>query len=123
MFTLTSENNFHLYSQPADMRKSFDGLSGLIRNDLLRDPLSGDVFIFINKTRNKIKLLHFSGNGFTLYYKRLEEGTFQMPVYDIKRGSLVLTYAQLVMLVDGLSIKNLHQRKRYASTQGTVLSS
>ena len=113
MFALSAENNFHLYSQPTDMRKSFDALSGLIRNHLDANPLNGDVFIFINKCRDKIKLLHWQGSGFLLYYKRLEKGTFEIPKYDSSVGSISLNYAQIVMIVDGLSIKNLQLRKRY----------
>lgn len=113
MFTLSSNNRFHLYSQPTDMRKSFDGLSGLIQNTLGNNPLNGDVFIFINRRRDKIKLLHWQGVSFTLYYKRLEEGTFEVPTYDIKAGSITLSYTQIVMLVDGLTIKNIQKRKSY----------
>jgi len=114
MFTLSSTNSFHLYSQPTDMRKSFDGLSGLIQNKLESNPCNGDVFIFINKRRDKIKLLHWQGISFTLYYKRLEEGTFEVPIYYPEVGSVVLNYTQIVMLVDGLTIKNIKKRKRYA---------
>ena len=64
MFALSSENRFHLYSQPTDMRKSFDGLSGLVQNTLDRNPAGGDVFIFINKRRDKIKLLALAGSQF-----------------------------------------------------------
>ena len=113
MFALSSENRFHLYSHPTDMRKSFDGLSGLVKNNLDRNPAGGDVFIFINKRRDKIKLLHWQGAGFILYYKRLEKGTFELPRYDSSVGSIVLDYAKLVMIIDGLSIKNIQQRKRY----------
>ncbi len=95
------------------MRKSFDGLSGLIQNNLENNPCNGDVFIFINKRRDKIKLLHWQGISFTLYYKRLEKGTFELPDYDSKIGSITLNYTQIVMLVDGLTIKNIHRRKRY----------
>ena len=95
------------------MRKSFDGLSGLVKNTLDSNPCSGDVFIFINRRRDKIKLLHWQGISFTLYYKRLEEGTFEVPVYDPEIGSIVLSYTQMVMLVDGLTIKNIQKRKRY----------
>jgi transposase len=116
MFTLSSNNRFHLYSQPTDMRKSFDGLSGLIQNTLGKNPLNGDVFIFINRRRDKIKLLHWQGVSFTLYYKRLEEGTFEVPTYDIKAGSITLSYTQIVMLVDGLTIKNIQKRKSYNPT-------
>ena len=113
MFTLSDNHRFLLYSQPTDMRKSFDGLSGLIKNQLATDPRNGDVFLFINKGRDKIKLLHWNGSGYTLYYKRLEKGTFELPSYKQKKGSVKLTYAKLVMIIDGLSIKNVVHRKRY----------
>lgn len=121
MFTLSSSQRYHLYSQPTDMRKSFDGLSGIIRNELDGNPCSGDVFIFINRSRNKIKLLHWQGIGFTLYYKRLEEGTFELLDYDPQVGSITLSYAQIVMLVDGLSIKNIQKRKRFSLPQEPVM--
>lgn len=113
MFALSAENRFHLYSQPTDMRKSFNGLSGLVQNQLGRNPCSGDIFIFINKRRDKIKLLHWQGASFVLYYKRLEKGTFELPRYDAAAGSISLDYAKLVMIIDGLSIENIQKRKRY----------
>ena len=76
MFALSAENTFHLFNHPTDMRKSFDALSGLVRNNLGFNPTGGEVFIFINKTRDKVKLLHWQGSGYLLYYKRLEKGTF-----------------------------------------------
>jgi len=122
MFTLSSSNKFHLYSHPTDMRKSFDGLSGIIRNELGWNPCSGDVFIFINRTRDKIKLLHWQGIGFTLYYKRLEEGSFELLEYDPQVGSITLSYAQIVMLVDGLSIKNIRKRKLFSLHEQPVMT-
>jgi transposase len=116
MFALSSENKFHLYSQPTDMRKSFDGLSGLVQNNLGSNPCNGDVFMFINKTRDKIKLLHWQGSGFTLYYKRLEQGTFETPRYDSAVGSITLSYTHMAMIIDGLSIRNLQKRKRYQTS-------
>ena len=113
MFTLSSSHRFHLYSQPTDMRKSFDGLSGLVTNTLDCNPCHGDVFIFINKRRDKIKLLHWQGISFTLYYKRLEKGTFEIPLYDDAVKSIGLSYTQMVMIVDGLTISNIHRRKQY----------
>ena len=120
MFALSSENTFHLYSHPTDMRKSFDGLSGLVHNNLDYNPISGEVFIFINKSRDKIKLLHWQGSGYLLYYKRLEKGTFELPQYDASIGSISLSYAQMVMIMDGLSIKNLQKRKRYIPLETPV---
>ena len=113
MFTLGSSLKFHLYSQPTDMRKSFDSLSGLVENELGQSPVSGDVYVFINRSRNKIKLLHWAGSSFVLYYKRLESGTFEHPRYDIKSGSYSLSYSQIVMLIDGISIKNLKIKKHF----------
>lgn len=77
-----------MYGKGADMRKGFNGLCGLVRNEFLQNPLSGDVFIFINRPRNRIKLLHWQGDGFAIYYKRLEKGTYEMP--EIKRIRRVL---------------------------------
>ena len=113
MFTLSSGNRYNLYNGAVDMRKSFDGLSGIVRNHLKRNPFSGEVFIFINKPRDKIKLLHWQGNGFIMYYKRLERGTFEIPKYNPQVGIIILSYTQLVMLVDGLTIKNIYKRKPY----------
>lgn len=113
MFALSSNNRFRLYSNPTDMRKSFDGLSGLVQNILGCNPCNGDVFIFINKRKDKIKLLHWQGISFMLYYKRLEKGTFELPLYDSTVGSIALDYTKLVMIIDGLSIENIQKRKRY----------
>jgi len=95
------------------MRKSFDGLSGFVHNFVDRSPIQGEVFAFINKRRDKIKLLHWQGGGFVVYYKRLEEGTFELPEYDVSDGWLTMNYTEMVMVIDGLSIKNTLKRKRY----------
>lgn len=121
MFNLSSSNKFHLYSLPTDMRKSFDGLSGVVQNHLESNPCNGDVFIFINRRRDKIKLLHWQGISFTLYYKRLEKGTFELPTYNNTIGSITINYTQLVMIVDGLSIKNIEKRKRYTPETTPVI--
>jgi len=106
-----------LYSQACDMRKSFDGLSGLVENELGSNPRNGTVFVFINKRRDRIKLLHWQASGYTLYYKRLEGGTFELPTYDSSYSSIGLDYAQTVMLIDGLSLHNIQRRKRYRSPE------
>ena len=95
------------------MRKSFDSLRGLVINDLDQNPDNGTVYIFINKVRNKVKLLHWQSGGFMLYYKRLESGTFELPEYDAEVGSLSLSYVQLILLIDGIAITNITRRKRY----------
>ena len=120
MFTLSSHHKFNLFSQPTDMRKGFNGLSGIVSNILQDNPRSGEVFIFINKTRDKIKLLQWQDSGFVLYYKRLEQGTFELSQYEELEGSIVLSYTKMAMMVDGLSIKNIASRKRFNPVNPTV---
>ena len=116
MFALTTSHRFQLYSAPTDMRKSFDGLCGIVQDCLDQSPQSGEVFVFINKRRDKIKLLHWAGSGFMLYYKRLESGTFEFPAYDSGSSVLRLSYVQMVMLIDGICIVNIKRKAHYSST-------
>jgi len=120
MFGLSVNHTFSLYGKPCDIRKGFDGLCGLVQNDLEASPSDGRVYIFINKSRNKIKLLHWRSGGFLLYYKRLESGTFDLPDYDAHVGSMALSYTQLVLLIDGIHVTNLHRKKRYELTAKTA---
>lgn len=114
MFSLSSGQQFWLYREPTDMRKTFDGLCGLVVNRINRNPRGGEVFIFVNKTRDKIKLLHWEPGGFTIYYKRLESGTFEMPKFDGLAGQIY--WPELVMIIEGISIKNIQKRKRFLCT-------
>ena len=93
------------------MRKSFDGLSGLVRSELGGDPLSGDVFVFLNKRRNRLKLLHWEPGGFALYYKRLEKGTFTPPVSKAENASI--SWPQLVLMIEGVQVYKSRQKPRY----------
>jgi len=113
MFGLGISHRFELYSQPADLRKGFDGLCGLIRQELASSAVNGTVYIFINRSRNKVKLLQWQNGGFVLYYKRLESGCFDLPVYDASVQSLGLSYSQLVLLIDGIAITHIDRKKRY----------
>jgi len=79
MFTLTSSYRYHFYAGAMDMRKDFDGLCGLVHQELGRRPVTGDAFVFVNCQRDKIKLLHWEQDGFVFYYKRFERGTFEVP--------------------------------------------
>ena len=112
MYGISNHNNFYFYGPPTDMRKSFDGLCGIIIGSLKQDPLSGSVYVFINKRRNRIKLLLWDNNGFWLFYKRLERGTFRIPVV-LGSSSLTISYDQLVLLLKGIKLPSVKQRKRY----------
>jgi transposase len=112
MFSITSARYF-LYREPTDMRKSFDRLCGLVSSRLKEDTMSGDIFIFINKPRNRIKLLRWESGGFVLFYKRLEKGTFELPG-EVKQGlSQNITYSDLVMIITGISMKYARKRPRF----------
>jgi len=109
---LTLDNNFtyEFYLEPTDMRKSFDSLCGIVQQDLNSNPTNGTVYLFVNRLRNKMKILHWRTGGFILYYKRLEKGTFEVPQYDESVKSIRLNYPQLVLLFDGITIGNLSQK-------------
>lgn len=100
------------------MRKGFDTLCGVVRSQIGRDPLSGEVFIFMNRQRNTIKLLHWERGGLVIYHKRLETGCFERPVYDEGQKSFRMKWSGLVMMVEGLSMENVLQRKRFEGSIG-----
>lgn len=93
------------------MRRGVYSLSGLVRNELNRDPLSGEVFVFLNRRRSCIKLLRWEPGGFVLYSKHLEKGTYSRPVSMAKDG--VLSWPELVLMIEGIVIKNSVQKPRY----------
>lgn len=120
MFSLTSSMSYYLYNGATDMRKSFDGLCGLVESRLTRNPMSGEVFIFINKRRDHIKLLHWETGGFILYYKRLESGTIELPRWDPVSSCYPLLWSDLMMMIEGISLDKIRRRKRYILTKQCV---
>ena len=112
MFALNSSLAFYFYRSPCDMRKSFNGLSGLVRNELGKEPSGGDVFVFLNRNRTHLKLLHWERGGFVLYYKRLEQGTFTLPVF--KEGDHRISWPQLVLMIEGIVVQKSVQKLRYS---------
>ena len=113
MLSLSSHLKYYLYSDPVDMRKSFDSLSGLVSNHLHRNPKqTASVFIFINKHRDKVKLLHYEQGGLVLYYKRLDKGSFSYVAPDkINNNQACLNWAELVVLLQGLSLSRIVKTK------------
>ena len=94
------------------MRKGFDGLHGVVLEVLRQDPLSGDLFVFLNKRRDRVKLLIWDGDGMLIVYKRLERGTFQPPA--LEADSVTLSAAQLALLWGGIDLRETRQRLRYS---------
>jgi len=115
MFGLGTQHTYYFYLSPVDMRKGFNGLSGLVNEHMEKEKGKDIVYAFVNKQKDKLKLLHWQSGGFVLYYKRLEKGIFELPKYDIDEGLIVLSYTKMVMLLDGVSIINISKKERYLS--------
>ena len=110
---LESQREYHLYRKETDMRKGFDSLCGIIQNELGRTVMSGDAFIFINRTRTHLKLLVWEQDGFTIVYRRLEKGTFEVPAFNLDQDALSITAGQLHCILKGIQLSSLKYRKRY----------
>ena len=102
----------YLCTTPADMRKGFDSLAALVKDFLGHDPLSGHLFLFIGRARDRLKILYWDADGFALWYKRLEEGTFRLPAADPDAASVELKASELAMLLEGIDLRSLRRRKR-----------
>lgn len=115
MLSLSPSARIWVCTTPADLRKSFDGLCGLIRTSLGSDPLSGEIFVFRNKAADRVKILTFEGDGLVIFYKRLEEGTFRFP--SSAEGKLAMRATDVLMLLDGVELASVRRRRRYQRPQ------
>ncbi|MGI9160424.1 MAG: IS66 family insertion sequence element accessory protein TnpB [Saprospiraceae bacterium] len=116
MVSLSSGSRYYLWREPVDMRKSFDSLHGLVTGQMGRDALSGEVFIFLNRRRDQVKMLVWDRSGFVIYYKRLERGRFELPAAaggEQIRGQ-VLPWSDLLLILEGVSLRSVRWRKRYS---------
>jgi transposase len=109
MLALSSSTRYFMYKEPTDMRFGINSLSGLVRNKLGFDPMNGDVFVFIGKRSNQIRILQWDRDGFAMYVKKLERGTFERPVL----AGNGITSSQLSLLLQGVRLESVSYRKRY----------
>lgn len=115
MLSLDDNRRYFLYRTATDMRKSFDGLSGLVTQQMKQQVLGGDIFIFINRRRNQVKLLCWAKDGLAVYHKRLEKGTFELPA--VGTGAVItLTALQLRLIMEGIQLQSIKHRTRYRLT-------
>jgi transposase len=114
MLSLPASVRIYLCTAPADMRKSFDGLYTLVQQVFERDPLDGHMFLFLNRRRDRLKILYWDRDGLALWYKRLEAGTFQWPADLGDARGLELDATQLALLLGGIDVHSAQRRKRYA---------
>jgi transposase len=105
--------HIYLATTPADMRKGFDSLAALVRSHLKQDPLSGHLFLFVGRARDRIKILYWDSDGFAIWYKRLEEGTFRLPAAKVSGASVELKASELAMLLAGIDLTSIRRRKRF----------
>ena len=108
MLALTGATRIFLYRGAADMRKSFDGLCGLVRAEMEADPLSGALFVFCNRRRTMVKLLYWDRDGLALWYKRLEQGTFRLS----ETGAMEIDRRELSLLLEGVTPRRMSRRYR-----------
>jgi transposase len=115
MLSISGQVRIFLARDPVDMRKSFHGLIGLTESVLREDPLSGHLFVFINRRRDRIKLLYWGGTGFCIWYQHLEKGSYQLPEAATadEREGIEITASQLSLILDGIDLSSVRQRSRY----------
>jgi transposase len=102
----------YLCTSPTDMRKGFDTLAALVKEFLGQDPLSGHLFLFISRGKDRLKILHWDAGGFCLWYKRLEQGTFRMPRATCDAAGLELKASELAMMLEGIDLRSIKRSKR-----------
>jgi len=114
MLNFPANVRIYLCTTPTDMRKSFDGLSGLVQSVFQGSLLDGHLFLFVNRRQDRIKILYWDRDGLALWYKRLEAGTFEVPRAGADRSHVELDATDLAMLLSGVSLASAKRRKRYA---------
>ena len=112
----------HLYVKYVDMRRSFDGLHAIVQSEFCRDIQDGDMFLFLNKRRDRIKILWWDGDGLAIFMKRLEAGTYQLPNCAADDISLAMTRTEVELLLAGIEISSVKRRKRYELTKSKSLA-
>jgi transposase len=113
MISLPHAVRVFLHSPPTDLRKGFDALSGLVTSAFSQDPTSGHLFLFINRRRDRLKILYWDRDGLAIWYKRLETGSFQLPAINRDTPSIEMTPTQLTLILSGIDLRSARQRKRY----------
>lgn len=114
MLTLPSSVRIYVASEPVDLRRGFDGLGAATRSLMGRDPMSGHVFVFLNRRRDRIKLLVWDRTGWVVVYKRLERGTFRVPTEpEPGRRHVEVDAGELGLMLEGLDLRDARRRPRW----------
>ena len=113
MLTLPPAVRIYVAVEPVDIRKAFDGLSAAVREILKGDPLSGHLFVFRNRRADRLKILFWDRSGYCLVYKRLERGTFHLPVETAAGTHLEMEAAELSLMLEGIDLRGARRRPRW----------
>ena len=124
MIALPSQIRVFLYRLPTDMRKSFNGLVALTESALKQDPLSGSLFVFVNRRRDRIKILYWGQTGFCIWYQQLQRGTYQLPSEESlqEQETIEVTRSQLSLILDGIDLSSARQRRRFQLSRARLAS-
>jgi transposase len=119
---LAADANFHLYRKPVKMSYSFDRLAALIRTELNTDIIGGDVFIFLNKQRTTIKIMVYEYKGFSIFYRRLDEGSFQLPLIASDHISYRMSVEQMEHMLSGVTVVECGflSKEKYVPLHGSM---
>ena len=114
MLSIPANVSVYLCTRPTDMRKGFDGLHTLVLQVFERDPVDGHLFLFVNRRGDRLKMLWWDRDGMALFYKRLEAGTYQLPVVSGDSAGVEIDATDLAILLNGIDVQSARRRKRYS---------
>lgn len=120
MLSLPPSVQIFVASEPADMRRSFDGLSAMVVELLEKDPFSGHLFVFHNRRGDRVKILYWDRSGFSLWYKRLEKGVFRFP--SVVAGHVEMSATELALVLEGIDLRGARRQKRYERPRSSLKS-
>jgi transposase len=123
MLSLAPGLKIYLYRKPTDMRRSFDGLYGIVKNEFSMDVRCGGLFLFINKRRTMVKCMYWDTDGIAIWMKRLEQGSLQHPQPSSDTKHLVMDTTQLHLLLTGIELSSVKRRKRYVAPELAITDS
>jgi len=115
MLSLTPSVRIYLHAKPIDMRNSFDGLFGIVKNEFSMDVRNGGLFLFINLRRNRVKLMYWDTDGLAIWMKRLERGSLQHPQPKADAKHVVMDASELNLLLSGIELSSVKRRMRYVA--------
>jgi len=113
MFALTKSMSYYLCAGSVDMRGGIYSLYQIVKSQMKRNPLSGEVFIFLGKNRRCIKILHWEKDGFLLYHKKLEKGTYELPLKSSFKGGYDVDWQTFILMMEGVAMHSVKFRKRF----------